>query len=167
MTLPSKRFSTTGVLAALAATLLSAPAADAQTSMAFDFTINLSAKAAKKLAAAGEGLTVSASYYGDPKKSAEKHANEVGQIELGVERFDLPGKPGMAHVSGKRVETARLKWISTPAMVNVNVFSGRKSSADNILSCDFIDNEVQVVTRQPITLNCALIEENVETQVKP
>src|SRR5690606_13529748 len=45
-------------------------------------SVTLSKKAAAKLAAEKEGIVVYASYYGDPKKSAEKHADEVGQIDL-------------------------------------------------------------------------------------
>lgn len=139
----------------------------AETPVAFDFNITLSPKAAKALAATKEGITFSASYYGDPKKGAEKHANEVGQIDLGQERTDLPGEPGKVHVSGGDFDAKRLKWIDGPLYVNVNVFSSRKSGPDNILSCDFIDTDLKNVTGQPTTLHCSLIEENVQTEVKP
>lgn len=154
--------------AALAAALLApVSVAHADTSPAFDFNVTLSPKAAKKLASTKEGLTFAASYYGDPTKKAEKHANEVGQIDLGMERVDLPGKAGKVHVSGGDFDPRRLDWISGPVYVNVNVFSSRKSGPDNILSCDFIDTELKNVTGQVTTLNCFLIEESAQTNVKP
>lgn len=42
--------------------------------------------------------------------------------------------------------------------VNVNVFSGRRSSQDNLLACDFFDGKISKI--QPdITLKCGLIGE--------
>lgn len=149
------------------ALLVSSLPAHAETQVAFDFNVTLSPKAEKALVSTKEGITFSASYYGDPKKGAEKHANEVGQIDLGMERVDLPGKPGKVHVSGGDFDPKRLKWISGPVYVNVNVFSSRKSGPDNILSCDFIDTELKNVKDQAPTLNCFLIEENAQTSVRP
>ncbi|WP_075290175.1 hypothetical protein [Pararhizobium arenae] len=150
-----------------AAISISSVNAYAQTPVAFDFNVILSPKAEKALVSAKEGITFAASYYADPKKGAEKHANEVGQIDLGIERVDLPGKPGNVHVTGGDFDPKRLKWIEGPIYVNVNVFSSRKSGPDNILSCDFIDTELKNVTGQVTTLTCFLIEENAQTQVRP
>ncbi|WP_114429178.1 hypothetical protein [Phyllobacterium bourgognense] len=50
---------------------------------------------------------------GDPKRSAEKHANEIGQIDLDQrdETVAIPGTGGRAHVSGAKVDTKRLAWL--------------------------------------------------------
>ncbi|MER9597080.1 hypothetical protein [Mesorhizobium sp. M0244] len=143
--------------------------ATAQGDMSFDVNVTLSKKAAAKLAAEKEGIVVFASYYGDPKRSAEKHANEVRQIDLTPqdEQVGIPGTAGHAHISGARVDTKRLDWLAGPPEVNVNVASARKSSADNLLNCDFIDGPLSDVQREPVTLHCGLIEENVDTKLKP
>lgn len=134
----------------------------------FNLDITLSARAAERLRATKEGITVSARYYGDPTPRTQKHANEVGQIDLGGETLRLPGHAGRARFSGKQILAGRLGWIQGGAKVNVNVYSSRRSNKDNILSCDMIDTDVaQVVKVQPITLHCALIEENVPTEAKP
>lgn len=128
-----------------------AVAAVAQSPMGFDLEITLSAMAAKRLRATKEGITVSARYYGDPTPRAQKHANEVGQIDLGGEMLRLPGRAGAAHISGKKILAGRLGWIQEGAKVNVNVFSSRLANKDNILACDFIDTDIaQVAKAQPI-----------------
>lgn len=150
-----------------ASSLCLAPAAFAQVPAGFEFQITLSKQAAQKLAAAKEGITVQASWYGEPKQGAEKHADEMGQIMLGDERIDLPGKEGKARIKGAGFEQAAVKWLQGPAMVNVNIFSSRKAGPDNILSCDLIDGELLKVQAQRITAHCALIEEDIQTGLKP
>ncbi|MBE2241905.1 MAG: hypothetical protein IAE86_04060 [Burkholderiaceae bacterium] len=134
----------------------------------FTLRITLSDKAAQRLRKTDEGITVDARYYGDPTPGAARHADEVGQIDLGTERVFLPGRAGTAHVSGSKLRADRLDWTEGDVKVNVNVYSSRRSSSDNLLACDFIDGPVaQVVRAQPVALHCALIEENAETRVRP
>lgn len=144
------------------------PAA-AQDDMSVDVNVTLSEKAAAKLAADKEGIVVFASYYGDPKKTAEKHADEIGRIDLTPkdEEVEIPGKEGQARISGKTVDAKRLEWLAGPVMVNVSISSARKSSSDNILSCDFIDGPLSDAQKKPVTLHCGLIEEGMETKQKP
>jgi uncharacterized protein YecT (DUF1311 family) len=143
--------------------------ATAQGDMGIDVNVTLSKKAAAKLAAAKEGIVVLADYYGDPKKSAETHANEIGQISLEQqgEKVEISGTGGHVHISGSKVDAKRLDWLSGPVRVNVNVASARKSGPDNLLSCDFIDGPLSNVQKQAVTLHCALIEENYDTELKP
>jgi hypothetical protein len=158
---------TAGLLGALAGLVALPAAVQAQNAMGFDFQITLSDKAARRLASSRESITILASFYGDPKKTAEKYANQVGQIDLGTERLDLPGKGQTVHILGNKVRSTGLKQIASPVMVNVNVFTARKTSKDNLLSCDFIDTELQSVKAQPIALHCSLIEENIPMQTRP
>ncbi|MER9061415.1 hypothetical protein [Mesorhizobium sp. M0698] len=165
-----KRYGSSLAMTIAASVLLAcAVPATAQTDMSFDVNVTLSKKAAAKLAADKERIVVFASYYGDPKRSAEKHANEVGQIDLTPqdEEVEIAGTAGHAHVSGAKVDAKRLDWLAGPANVNVNIASARKSSPDNLLSCDFIDGSLSDVQRKPVTLHCGLIEEHVDTKLKP
>lgn len=152
-----------------AAVSAAAVPATAQGNMGFDVNVTLSKKAAAKLAAEKEGIVALVDYYGDPKPSAEKHANEIGQISLEQqnEQVAIPGTGGHAHISGAKIDMKRLDWLSGPPNVNVNVASARKSSSDNLLGCDFIDGPLSDVQKQPVTLHCALIEENYDTELKP
>lgn len=155
------------VLAAVA--LLAAPPtlADTTPELGFDIAISLSPKAQAALDAAHEQIALSAVYYGDPRPGEEKHANEVGMIDLGMEDAVLPAGVLAVHVTGRSVTPERLRLIRGGPMVNVNVFSARKSSDDNILNCDFIDGAVAAVVAGPVSLHCFLISENAETSVRP
>lgn len=137
--------------------------------MGFDVTIALSDKAVAKLASDHETIIAFASYYGDPKKSAAKHVNEIGLISLSPndETVEIAGTGGKVHISGDKVEVKRIDWVNGPVKVNLNVASGRKAGPDNILSCDFVDGTLAQVRKRPITLHCSLISENVETKLFP
>jgi len=155
-------------IAALALLACTVPAT-ARDNMGFDVNVTLSPKAAAKLAAKKESIVILASYYGAPKRSAEKHANEIGRIDLEQqdEQVAIPGTGGHARISGAKVDANRLDWLASPVSVNVNIASARKSSSDNLLSCDFIDGPLSKVKKAPVTLHCALIEENYDTKLKP
>jgi hypothetical protein len=153
---------------ASALTLTALPAV-ADEKFSFDINVTLSKKAAAKLASQKEGIIAFASYYGDPKRGAERHANEIGQIDLTPqdEQVDIPGSGGSAHISGANIDAKRLDWLAGPAKVNLNVASARKSSSDNLLACDFIDGALVDVRKAPITLHCSLIEEHTDTKMWP
>jgi hypothetical protein len=125
--------------------------ATAQDGMGFDVDVTLSRKAAAKLAAEKEGIVVFADYYGDPKRSARKHANEIGQIDLNQqdETVEIPGAGGHARISGAKVDKKRLDWLAGPAKVNVNVASARKANPDNLLACDLIDGALLMSGKHP------------------
>lgn len=149
-------------LAAMAANVAAEPP------RGFDVDITLTAAAARRLQAAHEGITAWASYYGDPNQAGRRHADEVGQIDLGHDEVREPGRPGSVHISGANLHTDRLRWIEGGVKVNVNVYTSRLSSDDNLLACDFVDGDLATVIRdQPITLHCGLIGEHIKTQRKP
>ncbi len=155
-------------IAAFVLVACSSPATS-QSDMGFDVNVTLSRKAAAKLASQKEGIVAFADYYGDPKRSAEKRANEIGQISLAPqdEEVAIPGIGGRARISGAKVDPKRLDWLAGPVKVNVNVASARKSSSDNLLGCDFIDGPLSQCQKEPVALHCALIEENYDTKLRP
>ncbi len=137
------------------------------TDFGFDVVIKMSKQAARTLKRKKEGVLVSASYSGTPTKAAEKHADEVGQIDLGNEMITLQGIEGPVHLTGTRVERQRLGWIEGEPRVNVNVFTARRSGPDNLINCDIIDGPVSVVAKGVTTLSCSLITENRDTTSFP
>lgn len=158
------------VMVVVSALLMGSGSATAQSDMSFDVNITLSIKAAAKLAMSKERIVVLASFYGDPKRSDVKHANEVGQIDLSPkdETVEISGAGGNAHITGATVEPERLQWLHGPSKVNVNVASARKSNSDNLLDCDFIDGPLADIRKVPVTLHCYLIEEpHPDTHLKP
>lgn len=143
------------------ATTASAKAPDGG-NLGFDLRVELTPAAAQELKRRKEGLVISAAYSGMPRASAERHANAIGMIDLGRETLTLPAAGGKARISGAKVDRTRLPWLAGPAMVNVNVFTARRSGPDNLVTCDFIDGEVAKVAAQPTTLVCGLIGESRE-----
>jgi hypothetical protein len=131
---------------------------------AFDVELTLSDKAAMRLKMRHESVVVSAYYSGEPKKDAEGHVNQIGTIDLGTENVEVVGAPGLVKVTGTKIDIRRLDWIKGPVLLNVNVYSGRHASADNILACDFFDGKLSAAVRKTPVLHCSLIEEGERTR---
>lgn len=131
---------------------------------AFQVRITLSDKAAATLKRTNEGIVISASYSGNPKPSASRHADEIGQIPLGIQNVEIPGRPATVIVSGSHVKRGRIAWIRGPVLLNVNVYSARHSGPDNILNCDFFDGRLRDASRRTVPIHCSLIEERAETK---
>lgn len=138
-------------------------------SMAVEINVSLSKKAAAKLAADKEGIVAFASYYGDPSKKGQKHADEMGQIDLSPseEWVEISGKGGPLRITGKFVDRKLIQWVDGPIKINVNVISARKSSPDNILTCDLIDGALSDAQKAPLAVHCGLTDENPETKTLP
>ena len=158
-------------LIAAATTLLLTPLAPAQQQdqpiiFAFDVRITLSDLAAERLKTTREGIVVSAYYTGEPLPSAENRANQIGTIDLGTENREVIGAEGLVRITGKKVDLRRLEWIKGPVLLNVNVYSARRTNPDIILSCDFFDGKLSSAVRKTPVLHCTLIEERTATDHK-
>lgn len=154
------------ILAATGTCLAGSAYSPAQNTLAFSVEITLSTKAAARLAALHENIIVSADYSGDPAPGAEKHTDEIGRIPLGIENIETPGKAATVRVPGTKIKRNRFAWIKGPVLLNVNVYSARRSGPDNILACDFFDGNLEDAIRKPMSLHCSLIEEGTETKHK-
>ncbi len=123
----------------------------------FYVKITLTEKARQRLAQAKETIVVSPSISGQPKPGL-KIGDDVGGVPLTTGTVELPGA-GQAMFNQLSFPAGKLNQITDQDyLVNVNAFSGRKSSPDNILSCDFFDSKISKL--QPgITLKCGLIGE--------
>lgn len=139
----------------------SAAAAAAENKMAFTVDVSLSPKAAARLAALNEKITVAAYWFGEPTKAARRHANEMGQISLGTEEIRIPGNGGRAQMTGQAAQAEHFVWVQDGAVqVNVNVYSARQSGPNNILACDLFEDSAALAHSRPIPLLCKLIEEH-------
>ncbi len=147
---------------ALTALLLVAtlPAAAQPAVQPFTVEVQLSPKAAARLAALRESISLAAVYYGDPMPAARRFADSMGQIPLGNEDVTIPGQPGSVTFTGSMVPLAKLALIRNhDVKVNLNVFSARRSGPDNILNCDLFEDSVALATRRPVRIKCKLIAE--------
>jgi len=132
----------------------------------FEVTLKLSAQLIAELSAKNETIIVNSVYYGDPNESGAADVDEMGVIQLGEERTEVPPADTTIPVNAI-ADPAKLAMIEGGAKVNVNVFTGRKSSGDNLISCDFIDGPISELIAAPTEISCGLITENPVTMLKP
>jgi len=126
----------------------------------FLVAVSLSPKAAARLAKPKETIMVTADFYGDSNGKARRMENEVGQIVLSPSQKDeIPGA-GLARFKGPKYDKSRLAYIDAGGFqVLINVFSGRHSSPDNLLDCDFFQDKIAIAGRGPVPIHCKLIGE--------
>jgi len=144
---------------ALAPSISAGPVHTASEPFAFQVRVSLSDRAAATLQHLDEGIVISASYSGKPRSSAKQHADQVGQIALGTQNVEIPGKPATVIVNGSSVKRGHLAWIRGPVRLNVNVYSARRSGPNNLLACDFFDGRFRSTSHHPVQIHCSLIEE--------
>jgi|GEM_PF-2350665 len=125
--------------------------------MPFDFEIVLSPKAQARMAEGHETIIVDVSLDGMPRDSSKVELSEDGSFNLASVRKEI-----------RYGDTARFdhltfprKWYDqladTDAEISVNVFSGRKSTKDNLLDVEFLSAKISSVVRRHITLRGKLI----------
>lgn len=145
-----------------------APAATPTTSAAADnafaVAVGLSPAAQQRLAATRETLIVAADYFGFPSAAAQAQrvpGSENPWLTLHRAQVELPGA-GTARFPAVVLDPAQLAWTDRPdaPQVNINVYSGRKSSPDNLLDCAMFQDTLAVAARAPIRIDCKLIDEN-------
>ena len=149
------------------------PAADAQrvagtSSNAFNVQIHLSPAARERMASQHESLIVSADYFGEP--SADAIAQHVpgsenpwltlhrAQVEMDGARLD---GDVVARFPAVALDPKQLAWTdaSDAPQVNINVYSGRRSSPDNLLDCGMFQDALVIAASAPIKISCGLIGE--------
>ncbi|MGY0559039.1 hypothetical protein [Lysobacter sp. A421] len=127
--------------------------------LAFTVDVTLSDSAKEQFSSSGETVIVGATYFADPAADAgEDVINDVGQVDLGSALVTLPGEGQAAFGSGG-LQRDRLDLIEGEPQVNINVWSGRKSSPDNLLDCDMFQDAIAVAASQPVAIDCRLLDE--------
>ena len=142
--------------------------ADAESPYGFSVDLSFTSDALESLTGLGEEIIVSASYYADPSAEGAEFADETGRINLGNEDVQAAAEPGLVQITGSGVDDDQLLCIDGEIGVNVNVFTARLTGDLNLISCDIIDGSLDdVIHSMPVALQCALIEEDIETELKP
>ena len=127
---------------------------------AYTVEVTLSDAAKAQFSRSGESVIVGATYFADPAPDAgEDVINDIGQVDLGSAQVELAGE-GPAVFGGGGLQRDRLRFIEGEPQVNVNAWSGRKSSPDNLLDCDMFQDAIAVAAREPIKLKCRLSAED-------
>lgn len=152
--------------AAPAASSASVPSAASQpapgATTAFQVDVGVSDAAGRRLAEARETLVVSADYFGEPTIEAVRD-NRLRADEpwLTLDRREIElAKPGIARFAAVHLDPERLGWIENgePQLL-INVYSGRKSSPDNLLDCSTYQDSLRQAARDGVRITCKLIGE--------
>ena len=104
----------------------------------------------------GEWVTVSTYFFGDPAPGNTLPEDEMGQVYLGAETVTLWPADQTIQIGGS-LGAAPMSSVIAPSL-NVNVFSARFSTEDNILDCGIVDGPFADMAASMQTINCTLIQ---------
>jgi hypothetical protein len=126
----------------------------------FSVKLTLSDKASKKLTNNSETIVVAGYLTCSPKQGTpERYVGDEGEIWLGQVKAEVtPGKSAIfEHVE---LDQDALKWADKQGpQLLINVYSGRKSSENNLLDCGIYQGSLQAVQSRSIPISCKLIGE--------
>ena len=135
----------------------------AATSLAPEFSVSvrLSDAARKKLIDSKETIIVAGYFTGHPKQGTAQRYLDIksGLVDLGdVEDEIHPDE--IAAVNDVKLKPDALARIDShgPSIL-IDVFSGRKSSKDNLLYCEVYDGSFESIHGRTTGIPCRLIEE--------
>jgi hypothetical protein len=126
----------------------------------FTVKVTYSQKAMDTLVAGKETVIVAGYLTASPIPGTPKqYVDHVGEIGLGeVDREIAPG--AIATFGNVKPTPAMMKWVdSSGPQLLINVYSGRKSSPNNLLDCGIYEGSLAAVQGQSIPISCKLIGE--------
>ena len=126
----------------------------------FRVDLSLSKRAEQSLNENKESVVVVAEFTGKPKKGALKsYVNDLGEIELGWAKLEVaPGENAMFKNIALKADALEQTDNGDPQVL-VNVFSGRKSSKDNMLICGIYQGGLRHIQGGNVAIPCSLIGE--------
>ena len=131
----------------------------------FKVQLKLSEKAKKELKAKKETVLVNVEFIGTPtKKVLEKYKfeyyDENGQVTIGKKTIETT-KERVIEFDNCKISKGVLEILKNKTYdVRISVVSGRKSSEDNLLDCNFIQENIEKIKKQNIKINVKLIAED-------
>ncbi|MBI1224370.1 MAG: hypothetical protein GC192_03955 [Bacteroidetes bacterium] len=127
----------------------------------FEVEVMKSPKAAADMKKRNETVIVSAMFYGEPLDPKEKAKGEDGQISVLNKDLELTGTGRIARFEGLKFHKNLLKKIEGGDInLLINVYSGRKSSEDNLLACGLVDAKASNFGDHRYLVACPLITES-------
>jgi hypothetical protein len=124
---------------------------------AFEIEINLSNKADQKLKAGKETIIVKAFFSGIPKDTTLKEYKDDGEIGIVFPEIEL-SNTRIAKFQGIKFSRKTYDALADKDItLLINVYSGRKSTSDNLLNCDILSEKISKVKGKRLTLHGKLI----------
>lgn len=130
----------------------------------FEIQLNLSKKTEKKLKDENESVIIAVDFIGEPEKrivETRKYEfyDENGDLTIGTKRVEFESKR-IIKFENCKVSKKLLKLLKNETYdVRINVASGRKSSDDNLIICDYLQENIETIKNKKTILNGKLIYE--------
>jgi hypothetical protein len=123
----------------------------------FEIEIELTDKAKERITSSNETIVISIFYYGYPKDEKDANSENDGTLYLaGAEKEITYGQIArFENVKISKIDYDKL--IDKDFDLNLNVYSGRKSSQHNLLNCEPLFDKVSNVANKRFTLKGKLI----------
>jgi hypothetical protein len=136
------------------------PAAPAPAVFNFTVKITYSQKAMDTLVAVKETVIVAGYLSASPITGTPKqYVDRMGEIGLGQVNQEI-APAAIATFSNVKPTPAMMKWVDSQGpQLLINVYSGRKSSPNNLLDCGIYEGSFAAVQGQSIPISCKLIGE--------
>lgn len=126
----------------------------------FEIEVSNSADAAQTLADEQETTIVAAYFSGIPNDEKDMDEN-MGFMSIVTKSVELTSGNRIARFEGLTFPKAIYnKLADKDIMLLINIYSGRRSSDDNLLNCGLLDVTVSQLSGKRYTLACKLIEED-------
>ena len=126
---------------------------------AFEIEIILSTKAEEKLKANKETIIINAAFSGIPKDKTLKEYKKWGEIGIKSCERELFDKR-IAKFEGIKFSKSLYNSLSDKNIsLLINVYSGRRSSDNNLLDCDILQDKMSEVKGKRFTIKGKLIGE--------
>lgn len=123
----------------------------------FEINITLSPKAQEKISKSNETIIVDVFLQGEPANPKKAHLEEDGSFFVGDAKKEI--RPGQAAVFNDLKFPKKIydQLADKDVDLTVNVYTGRKSSPDNLITGDMLSEKVSKVMNKHFTLHHKLI----------
>jgi hypothetical protein len=137
---------------------------DSITAPSFKVQLTLSDKAEKELEAKNETVLFDVEFIGTPEKKVDEkykfeYYDENGQVTIGKKTIEIT-KAREIEFNNCKISKGVLELLKNKTYdVRISIVSGRKSSKNNLLHCDFVQQNIEKIKSQNIKINGKLIAE--------
>lgn len=125
----------------------------------FEIEISLIPKAKQRITGSNETIVIDIYFTGDPIDSSKVQFEEDGTFYAGAAKREINYGEIASFSDIKFPRSIYDQLIDKDVSFNVNVYSGRKSSPDNLLHMDFLDGKLSSLVNKRSKLNGKLIGE--------
>ena len=125
----------------------------------FGIQVQLSDKAERTIQKRKETIIVMAFFMGTPKDTTSKEYLESGEKSLGSKAIELKDERTAKFAGIKMAKKDVGLLTDSDYRVLINIYSGRKSSENNLLDCDILEDPISKVKNKTHVLKGKLIGE--------